>query len=178
MMKFNKKSIIAIAIGLIALSGTSVYASGAFDNLFPEIEPQYQEQAQIVQNKLENSWETGSEKVIAQSLKSKSFTLSKNEESIKDWILVDVIRLDEKLLSSFSEDEKSSFMDAFYSEERKKNLQVGDIMPALLISPDHSEAKQFWQKSDGSYIVINLKTKELSSGHNEWYVDGNAIKIN
>ncbi|MGM1050587.1 MAG: hypothetical protein ACQEXX_31360 [Bacillota bacterium] len=69
-------------------------------------------------------------------------------------------------------------MEAFYSEERKRNLEVGDIMPALMISPDHSEAKQFWQKNDGSYIIINLKTQKLDNGHNEWYVDGNAIKIN
>ncbi|HEY2491983.1 MAG TPA: hypothetical protein VGI33_03520 [Paenibacillus sp.] len=68
-------------------------------------------------------------------------------------------------------------MDAFYSDERKKNLEAGDLMPALLISPDQSEAKQFWQKKDGSYIVIDLKTK-LDNGHNEWYVDGSTTKIN
>ncbi|MGM1050586.1 MAG: hypothetical protein ACQEXX_31355 [Bacillota bacterium] len=52
MMKFNKKSITVIAVCLIALSGTSIYASDSFKNLFPEIKPEYQEQAQQVQNKL------------------------------------------------------------------------------------------------------------------------------
>ncbi|HEY2491984.1 MAG TPA: hypothetical protein VGI33_03525 [Paenibacillus sp.] len=101
-MKFSKGSIAVIAGCLIALSGTSVYASGAFDNLFPEIEPQYQAEVKVVQDKIEKSWGTGSEKIIGQSLRSKPSTLNTNEESLKSWILVDVIRLNEKLLSSFS----------------------------------------------------------------------------
>ncbi|MDT0126312.1 hypothetical protein Q9R46_26950 [Paenibacillus sp. RRE4] len=68
-------------------------------------------------------------------------------------------------------------MDAFYSDERKKNLEVGDLMSVLLINPENTEAKQLWEKKDGSYIVINLKTRHHENGYNEWYVDGKAVKI-
>lgn len=173
-MKFNKKVITFIAICIISLSGTSIYASGVFDNLFPDIEPQYQEEVQEVQNKLENSWITGKEKILTEL---KPVLRVAEGSSSNDWRLIDVVRLEENLLNSFSEAEKSSFMDAFYSEERKRNLEVGDLMPALLISPDQTEAKQFWEKHNGSYIVIDLKSKEVESSNREWFVDGSALRL-
>ncbi|MFC7680741.1 hypothetical protein [Paenibacillus sp. GCM10028914] len=163
-MKNNKKSMIFAVLCLISISGTSIYAGGAHDYLFPEIEPQYQEQAQEVQNKLENSWDRGKEIILAKLRVSEG-------QIANDWRLVDVVRLNENLLNSFRDAEKSSFIDAFFSEERKKNLEVGDLMPALLINPDQTEAKQFWEKHDGSYIVINLKSKK-KNGLREWLVDG------
>ncbi|MEI0736295.1 hypothetical protein VQ056_05870 [Paenibacillus sp. JTLBN-2024] len=73
----------------------------------------------------------------------------------------------------FSAQERSSFLDAFYSEERKNNLDVGDYMPALLINPDKSHALVYWEKANGSYVVMDLKTK--SNDSNSWYV--NEVKI-
>ncbi len=46
-------------------------------------------------------------------------------------------------------------------------------MSSLLISPDKSQALVYWEKANGSYVVIGMKTKITSS--DTWYVDGVSI---
>ncbi|MDK8179605.1 hypothetical protein [Paenibacillus sp. UMB4589-SE434] len=86
---------------------------------------------------------------------------------------LNLLNFEEELLSSFSKEEQSSFLEAFYSEERRENLDMGDKMSALLISPDKSQALIYWEKANGSYVVIKMKTK-ITSSHT-WYVDGVSI---
>lgn len=95
--------------------------------------------------------------------------VSSKDEDLSNWTFVDFNQLDDKV-ASFSRDEGSSFLDAFYSKERRENLDVGDYMPALLLNPDETEGLVYWEKADGSYVVIDLKTK--SDDSDSWYVNG------
>lgn len=174
-MKMNKKTAI-IALGIaLAISGTTVYASDSFANIFSYKTDNLEEQQHIknVENKLVFSWNLGREAILNQSITSGAFTTQQN---LSQWKMVNSVEFEDKLLSKFKSKEKSSFIDAFYGEERKSNLEVGDYMPAILINPELTEAKQFWQKHDGSYIVINMKTTK-ANGKKQWYVEGNAERI-
>ncbi|MCY9517029.1 hypothetical protein [Paenibacillus apiarius] len=180
-MKFNKKSI-AIVIGvLLAVSGTSVYASATytdlfrtvtFSDLFPTESSEEQSEVQFIQDTLEKSWKKGLDQIISQTNSSATtFTVDSYT------VLNHLEATDDSFLSKLSTQEKSSFLAAYYSEERRKNLDVGDYMPALMLSKDGLEAKQYWEKKDGSIIVIDLKTKN-EDGDNLWYVSDNAKILN
>ncbi|MGG3284448.1 hypothetical protein [Paenibacillus solani] len=174
-MKMNKKTTIIALGAALAVSGTSVYASDSFTNIFSYKTDNLKEQQHIknVENKLVSSWNLGRETILNQSITSGTFTTQQN---LREWKMVNSVEFEDKLFSKFKSKEKSSFMDAFYGEERKSNLEVGDYMPAILINPELTEAKQFWQKHDGSYIVINMKTTK-SNGTKQWYVEGEAERI-
>ena len=76
------------------------------------------------------------------------------------------------MISTFSMQKRSSFLEAYYSEERRANLDVGDYMSALLINPEKSHALVYCEKANGSYVVMDLKSKRNSKS---WYVDGVEI---
>ncbi|AZS16809.1 hypothetical protein [Paenibacillus lutimineralis] len=112
---------------------------------------------EMTENKLVQSWEKGRE------------IISLNNESFSEWTLMNTAQLHEKL-SNLSRQERSSFLNAFYSEERTSNLDVGDYMSAILISPNNSEALVYWEKSDSRYVVIHLLNDDSN-----WYVDSTDI---
>lgn len=176
LMKVKKRTAI-ITLGLaFAISGSSVYASDSLTNIFSFNTESQEEQQYIknVENKLVSSWNLGKETILHHSIKSVTMT---TQQDLSEWNMISSIEIEDKLYSKFKSEEKSSFIDAFYGEERRANLEVGDYMPAILINSELTEAKQFWQKYDGSYIVINMKTKN-SNGSKQWYVEGKAEHLN
>ncbi|MGZ7445048.1 hypothetical protein [Paenibacillus sp. TH7-28] len=128
-----------------------------------------------VQDRLTQSWTKGREIILGREA-DKAFATSSDiskDEDLSNWTFFNVTQLHDEL-SSFSKQGRSSFLEAFYSEERKNNLDVGDYMPALLINPDKSQALVYWEKANGSYVVMDLKT--ISDDSNSWYVDGVEIE--
>ncbi|GIO66614.1 hypothetical protein NYE48_02195 [Paenibacillus sp. FSL M7-1455] len=177
MIKLNRKVILLTFVIFILITGTSVYASGVLSSLFPTIGSEHQDIAKSVQDRLTQSWNKGREIILETQRSEEGKASATSSEISKDldlsnWTFIDVTQLQDEL-SSFSAQERSSFLDAFYSEERKNNLDVGDYMPALLINPDKSHALVYWEKANGSYVVMDLKTK--SNDSNSWYV--NEVKI-
>ncbi|WP_028544339.1 hypothetical protein [Paenibacillus taiwanensis] len=175
-MKRNNKKLIVIGLAtFILITGTSVYASGALFSLFPTVSSEHQDEAKIVEERLTQSWNKGRE-IIQKSEKVKALINSNDistDQDVTTWTFLNLLNFEEELITSFSKKEQSSFLEAFYSEERRKNLEVGDKMSALLVSPDKSQALVYWEKANGSYVVIGMKTKITSS--DTWYVDGVSI---
>lgn len=171
MRKMKSKFIILTVAILVLITGTSVYASNTISSLFPTISSEHQDRSKEVQNRLTESWTKGRD-IILKSEGGKVFATNVKDEDLSKWTLIDFTQLHEKL-SSFSNQERSSFLDAFYSEDRKNNLDVGDYMPAVLINPDESQALVYWEKANGLYAVMDLKTK--SDDSDSWYVNG--VKI-
>lgn len=166
-MKPNKTIItVALACLVITCTGAIVYAKDSFNIYFPPVAAERVAAVEVVQKKLQKTWENGKNQII-----------SEGKEDVSDWNFMDVRTLNENFLSTLTDEEKSSFNAAFYSDERKENLEVGDFMSGLLISPDRTEAKVYWQKKDESYVFISLKTRINEEGHKLWYADGNAKKL-
>jgi len=172
MKGMNKKFIILLISIFTLIAGTSVYANDTVSSLFPTISSEHQDDAKKVQDLLTQSWAKGKEKLQG-SAEVKAFINSSKskDQDLSNWTFIDATKLD-KLLSSFSKQEQSSFLDAFYSKERKENLEKGDYMSALLLSPDKSQALVYWEKANGTYVVLEMNTK---SG-NSWYVS-EVVKI-
>ncbi|MCG7406581.1 hypothetical protein MH117_04060 [Paenibacillus sp. ACRRX] len=174
MKRKNKKIIVLGLATFILITGTSVYASGAISSLFPTVSSEHQDKAKIVEERLTHSWNKGREIIQkSEQVKVSNRTDVNADQDLTNWTFVNSHNLKEDILSSFSKEEQSSFLEAFYSEERSKNLEIGDKMSALLISPDKSQILVYWEKANGSYVVIQLKTK-ITSSHT-WYVDGVSI---
>ncbi|MDR0270833.1 hypothetical protein [Paenibacillus sp.] len=170
MRKMNRKLIILTSTILVLITGTSVYASDAFSSLFPNVSSEHQDEAKAVQDRLTQSWNKGRE-IILENEGGKEFAISSEiskEENLSNWTFIDFTKLPDKV-SSFSTKERSSFLEAFYGEERKNNLEVGDYVPALLMNPNNSQALVYWEKANGSYVVMDLKTK--SDDSSSWYVN-------
>ncbi|WP_223068674.1 hypothetical protein [Paenibacillus caui] len=176
MKKMNKKITVLALATFILITGTSAYASGAVSFLSPKnINSENQAQVKKVEERLTQSWTRGRE-IILKNEGAKAFANSSDnnkDQDLLNWTLLDITKLHDELLSSFSKQEQSSFLEAFYGEDRKENLEVGDYMPALLISPDKKRALVYWEKANGSYVVLEMKTK--SDDSNYWYVNG--VKI-
>ncbi|MDK8191383.1 hypothetical protein QP794_14935 [Paenibacillus sp. UMB7766-LJ446] len=76
----------------------------------------------------------------------------------------------EDSLTTLSHKEQSSFIAAYYSNERRTMLEKGDIMPALLLHPNQTKAILFWEKHDGTYAIIMMDTRINENGKDEWYI--------
>ncbi|MFD0618255.1 hypothetical protein ACFQZR_12345, partial [Paenibacillus sp. GCM10027629] len=148
-----------------------------YSSLFPDVSSEHQDSVKKVEDRLNQSWTKGKE-VILKSEEAKSFANSTDiseDQDLTKWKFVNLLNLEEELLPSFSRQEQSSFLDVFYnSEEKRENLDVGDYMSALLISPDKSHALVYWEKANGSYVVLEMKTR--SDDSNSWYVNGVKIE--
>jgi len=174
MKKMNKKFIVLTLATFIMITGTSVYASGTISSLFTDISfSEHQEEAKKVEDLLNQSWSKGRE-LLTNNEGTTAFANIGGDQDLTKWTFIDITKLQEELLSSFSQEEQSSFLDAFYSKERIANLDVGDYMSALLVSPNKSEALAYWEKSNGSYVVLEMKTKNNDS--TSWYVNGVKIE--
>lgn len=180
----NKIKILGVSIlSLFLVSGTNLYASDSVSSLFPDVASESQADALALQNKLESSWNEGRSLIINEKAPTNSYnlhsTLSSNRISddktdLAEWSLVNIMDLNKDFLDSTSEKERSSFLKAFYSDERKANLEVGDFMSALLLSPDRSQAKVYWQKYDDSFFVMDLHKDQDEN----WHITGNGYSIN
>lgn len=117
---------------------------------------------------LNKSWEKGKNKLI--EIKG---------EKIKDWKLINVGDVDIEFVKNLSKEEASSFNKAFFSEERKNSLQIGDRFPALLLSNSSDEAILFWERKNGNIVYIELSkstgTKSVN-GTGSWS-NGTATEL-
>jgi len=170
MRKINRRFIILTFAVLVLITGTSVYASDVLPSLFPNVSPEDEALAQAVQDRLTQSWTQGRE--IIMSSEGRSFGINSKDEDLSKWTFIDFAQFHD-MVSSFSMQKRSSFLEAYYSEERRANLDVGDYMSALLINPEKSRALVYWEKANGSYVVMDLKAKGNNS--KSWYVDGVEI---
>nr|WP_145164529.1 hypothetical protein [Paenibacillus terrae] len=169
MRKINRRFIILTLAVLVLITGTSVYAYDALPSHFQNVSPEQQAHAQAVQDRLTQSWTQGRE--IIQNSEGKVLATSSKDDDLSKWTFIDSDQFYD-MLSTFSTQKRSSFLEAFYSEERRANLDVGDYMSALLINPEKSRALVYWEKANASYVVMDLKSKRNSKS---WYVDGVEI---
>lgn len=104
---------------------------------------------------LNKSWEKGKNKL--QKIKG---------DKIKDWQLINIGDVDIHFVKYMKEEEADSFNKAFFSDERKNSLQIGDRFPALLVSGSSDEAILFWERENGNIVYIELSksldTKSVS----------------
>lgn len=170
MRKINRRFIILTFAVLVLITGTSVYASDALPSLFPNVSPEDEALAQAVQDRLTQSWTQGREIIL--NSEGRAFGINSKDEDLSKWTFIDFAQFYD-MISTFSMQKRSSFLEAYYSEERRANLDVGDYMSALLINPEKSRALVYWEKANGSYVVMDLKSKGNNS--KSWYVDGVEI---
>ncbi|MDU0329087.1 hypothetical protein ACTNDP_20710 [Paenibacillus barengoltzii] len=117
---------------------------------------------------LNKSWEKGKDKL--QQIKG---------DKIQDWQLINIGDVDIQFVKYMNEEEADSFNKAFFSEERKNSLQIGDRFPALLVSGTSDEAILFWERENGKIVYIELsKSKDTKSinGAGAWS-NGDAKEI-
>jgi hypothetical protein len=130
------------------------------------VAPDEKAAVEIVQKKIQGIWENGKKVII-----------SEGKQPVENWEFFDIRELHSTIFSEFTDEESSSFLEALYSEERTKNLEVGDSMSAILMSPDKSRALVYWMKKDGSYIFMNLYSQEDAKANKLWYSEGNSRKL-
>ncbi|MGO4372646.1 hypothetical protein AB4Z21_18170 [Paenibacillus sp. MCAF20] len=155
---------LALAVFVITCTGAIVFAKDSFNKFSPSVPAEDAAHVAAVQKRLQKTWENGKNQII-----------NEGKEDVMDWTFTDMRTLPDTFIPTLSDEEKSSFLEAF--GEAKSNLDVGDSMPGLLFNPDSTEAKVYWQKKNGSYVSISLKTRINEEGHKMWYVDGNARKL-
>lgn len=177
-MKINKRvSIIGVVIFALVITATvTIATTNPFNMYTPPVDnltAEEKEHVNSVQKMLQESWRIGKESI-----------LEIGKQSVGDWEFFDIRNMNETLLPQMSLDERISFVEAIYhNDERKKNLEVGDLRSAILISPDRSEAIVYWEKKDGSYVFMNLRTEvsktldQTDKDQKKWYLDGEAVKI-
>jgi len=116
-------------------------------------------------------WENARDKIINQKLSKESTQLS------QQWRIIPSSDIDLELTNTLSAEESSSFADALFSDERKKNIERGDYFPAVLLNDAKDRAILTWLKGNGETVVIDIKSKRDREAKRTWYVDGNATKI-
>ena len=77
---------------------------------------------------------------------------------MRNWKIIDAGDVDIEFINSLSEEEASSFSNAFYSDSRKKYLQYGDRMPGLLLSPKKDHAFLVWERENGNIVYFELSS--------------------
>ncbi|MEC0123537.1 hypothetical protein [Paenibacillus pabuli] len=126
----------------------------------------WENQPQELQEKLSKSWRGGLD-AIRNTLNEDG-----EKENLTEWKLFYSL---EDALTALPHKEQSSFIAAYYSNERRTMLENGDIMPALLIHPDHTKAIQFWEKHDGTYAIMTLEPQINENNKPEWFVSHSRI---
>jgi len=97
--------------------------------------------------------------------------------SVKDWKLVSSGDLDLELTNGLPDQEVSTFNEALFSDQRKSELQKGDLYPGALISPNEDRVILFWEKFDGSAVYLHIDSKTDSDGSRTWFVNGEVSRI-
>ncbi len=96
---------------------------------------------------------------------------------VKDWKLVSSGDLDLELTNGLPDQEVSAFNEALFSDQRKSELQKGDLYPGALISSDEDRVILFWEKFDGSAVYLHIDSKADSDGLRSWFVNGEVNRI-
>ncbi|MEN1988471.1 hypothetical protein [Paenibacillus hubeiensis] len=174
-ISLRTKTFLAQILVMTVIAGTLVYnhsTSGEASAL--EMTADQKEMELVLKQKLEKSWNAGKNKIIAHASDIPSFSELNSKQPLEDWAIMD---MHNDLFQQFSMKEQSAFLDAYYNDERAQHMQIGDWMPALLVNPDQTEVIEFWEKKDGTYMMIHLKTKKEGWGKKVWYVYGGAVPL-
>ncbi len=97
--------------------------------------------------------------------------------SVKDWKLVSSGDLDLELTNGLPDQEVSTFNEALFSDQRKSELQKGDLYPGALISPNEDRVILFWEKFDGSAVYLHIDSKTDSDGSRTCFVNSEVSRI-
>ncbi|WP_405155490.1 hypothetical protein [Paenibacillus sp. FSL K6-0108] len=166
-MNYLKSGMITTGIAAILICSGSITETIRKDRFEASTESAHWEnQPQELQEKLTKSWSGGIE-AIRTSLNENS-----EKENITEWKLFYSL---EDSLKSLPHQEHSSFIAAYYSNERRTMLENGDVMPALLLHPDHTKAILFWEKHGGTYAIITLELQINANNKSEWDVSHSWI---
>ena len=96
---------------------------------------------------------------------------------VKDWKLVSSGDLDLELTNGLPDQEVSTFNEALFSDQRKSELQKGDLYPGALISPTEDRVILFWEKFDGSAVYLHIDSKTDADGSRTWFLNGGVNRI-
>ncbi|QLG42448.1 hypothetical protein HW560_32915 [Paenibacillus sp. E222] len=165
-MNYLKSGILTTGIAAILICSGSITEMIRTDRSEASTESsRWENQPQELQEKLTKSWIRGIEAIRN--------TLNENsEENITEWKLFYSL---EDSLNTLPDKDHSSFIAAYYGNKRRTMLETGDIMPALLLHPDHTKAILFWEKHDGTYAIITLESQINASNKPEWDVSHSWI---
>jgi len=174
-LSLRTKTILAQIMVMTVIASTLVYNhSTSGEASSPEMTAEQQEMELVLKQKLEKSWNTGKNKIIAHASDIPSLSDLNSKQPLEDWAIMD---MNNDLFQQLPKKEQSSFLDAYYNDERAQHMQIGDSMTALLVNSDQTEVIEFWEKKDGTYMMIHLKTKKEGWGKKVWYVDGGAVPL-
>ncbi|HBU83877.1 MAG TPA: hypothetical protein DEF35_19875 [Paenibacillus sp.] len=168
-MNYLKSGVITTGIAAILICSGAITETIRTDRFNASTDSsRWGNQPKELQEKLIKSWSGGIEAIRD--------TLDEHDEkeNITEWKLFNSL---EDSLTTLPHKEQSSFIAAYYSNERRTMLEKGDIMPALLLHPDHTKAILFWEKHDETYAMIMMDTRINENGKDEWYVS-RSQKIN
>ncbi|MFB9274878.1 hypothetical protein [Cohnella cellulosilytica] len=96
---------------------------------------------------------------------------------VKDWKLISSGDLDLELTNGLPDQEVSTFNEALFSDERKSELQKGDLYPGALISPSENRVILLWEKFDGSAVYLHIDSKTDADGSRTWFLNGGVNRI-
>ncbi|MGV2883140.1 hypothetical protein [Paenibacillus taichungensis] len=166
-MNYLKSGMITTGIAAILICSGAITETIRTDRSEASTESsRWENQPQELQEKLTKSWSGGID-AIRNTLNGNS-----EKENITEWKLFYSL---EDSLNTIPHQEHSSFITAFYSNERRTMLETGDIMPALLLHPDHTKAILYWEKHDGTYAIITLESQINANNKPEWDVSHSWI---
>ncbi|PIH59384.1 hypothetical protein [Paenibacillus sp. LK1] len=166
-MNYLKSVMITTGIAAILICSGAITETIRTDRLEASTgSSRWENQPQELQEKLTKSWSGGIE-AIRNTLNENS-----ENENITEWKLFYSL---EDSLNTLPNQEHSSFITAFYSNERRTMLETRDIMPALLLHPDHTKAILYWEKHDGTYAIITLESQINANNKPEWDVSHSWI---
>lgn len=166
-MNYLKSGMITTGIAAILICSGAITETIRTDRFEASTESsRWENQPQELQEKLTKSWSGGIEAIRT--------TLNENseKENITEWKPFYSL---EDSLNTLPREEHSSFIAAYYSNERRTMLEKGDVMPALLLHPDHTKAILFWEKLDGTYAIITLELQINANNKSEWDVSHSWI---
>lgn len=170
-ISLRTKTILAQIMVMTVIASTLVYNHSTSGEAYS---PEMTAEQSAVKQKLEKSWNAGKSKIIAHASDIPSLSELNSKQPLEDWA---IMNLNNDLFQQLPKKEQSSFLDAYYNDERAQHMQIGDSMTALLVNPDQTEVIEFWEKKDGTYMMIHLKTKKEGWGKKVWYVDGGAVRL-
>ncbi|WP_018751852.1 hypothetical protein [Paenibacillus sanguinis] len=181
-MNFKKKAIIFSAIAVLATTFASYSFASNDHKPSSEVKPLILDEKATVHdhksfvevtkpevlNFLNESWNKGREKLI--EIKG---------ENIKNWKLINAGDVDIEFVRNLAKEEANSFNKAFFSEERKNSLQIGDRFPALLLSDSLDDAILFWERENGNIVYIEMSKTVNAKGitKNNIWSNGPAVDI-
>ncbi|PAD29367.1 hypothetical protein [Paenibacillus sp. 7523-1] len=161
--------LITTGIGAVLLCSGAITETIRSDQLHSPTETlMWENYSQDLRNKLTRSWSEGLEaihKVMGEGE-------DEDKENLSKWKLYYDL---EHAKHQIPRKEHSSFIHVYYGEARRSLLENGDVMPALLLNPDHSKAIQFWEKHDGTYAIITMEKRLDEDGSRRWLESGAQI---